>query len=72
MSKFGLMLPHINIILSLMMVTFYIINMYNTAMGFLDNPMTDKIIMGVVIVSLISSIRTVILQRKIYANVPPM
>lgn len=58
------MLPHINIIISCMMITFFVIDRYNTAMAFINNNITKWLLLIVSILSIVNSIILICYQRK--------
>lgn len=57
-------LPHICIILSGMIVTFFIISQFNNAMGLMENDMTKAIIFILGIVAIIVSSMLISKQRR--------
>ena len=62
-------LPHINIILSLVFITLMILDWFNPYMGFLSNSISFKVLIFFGIVSIINSIILIILEKnKIRTN----
>lgn len=51
-----LILPHAVIVIALMMLTFSIINKINTAMGFINHPMTEGLLIAFAILTLLADI----------------
>ena len=54
--------PHLSLILSLMLLTFYVTDRFNTAMVFINHPMTKELITGLIILDLIVAIRLAFLR----------
>lgn len=57
-------LPHINIIIACMVLTFLIIDRFNNAMQFIENDITKGILFAFVIIAIINSIVLIVYQRK--------
>ncbi len=49
--------PHLSLILSLMLLTFYIVDRFNTAMAFINHPMTKNLIGVLILFNLFSAVR---------------
>ena len=58
------MLPHLNIIISGMYIVFYIIDVQNSAMAFINNPGTKILLLILSLGSIISSILLIAYQRS--------
>ena len=58
-------LPHINIVLAVTMLTFFVVDRYNRAMSFIDNDITKWMICVFCVTVLIEAIVTVIYRRMI-------
>lgn len=57
-------LPHINIVISGMYLVFYIIDVQNSAMAFINNDMTKLLLLFLAIGSTLSSILLIWYQRS--------
>ena len=65
MKKLFRLLPHICIVLSFVMLTFLVIDMYfNHAMGFIDNMGSKYIMMALCVFTLINSLAQIIGRYK--------
>jgi hypothetical protein len=64
MRTMAKILPHISIILSGMLIVFFVIDRFNSAMGFLDNDGAKVLIFVLSITSIINAIMLVALQRR--------
>lgn len=64
MKKILSILPHINIIIACMVLTFLIIDRFNNAMQFIENDITKGILFVFVFIAIINSIVLIIYQRK--------
>jgi hypothetical protein len=58
-------MPHISIILSGMLIVFFIIDRFNSAMGFLDNDGAKILILLLGVTSIINSIMLIAHQRRL-------
>lgn len=58
-------LPHINIVLAVTMLTFFVVDRYNRAMSFIDNDITKWMLCVFCATVLIEAIATVIYRRMI-------
>ena len=58
------MLPHLNIIISGMYIVFYIIDVQNSVMAFINNPGTKILLLILSLGSIISSILLIAYQRS--------
>lgn len=56
--------PHFSLILSLMLLTFYITDRFNTAMAFINHPMTKSLIVVLATFNLLSAVRLAFLKEK--------
>ncbi|MEG1560458.1 MAG: hypothetical protein RRY79_00120 [Clostridia bacterium] len=65
MKKLATILPHILIILSGMFLTFLTIDIFNSAMGFINNDITKTLMFVFCILTVITSILFISLQRRI-------
>lgn len=65
MKRMIRVLPHITIILSLMFIVFWILDQYNPLMNFVNSRISNILLLVFCILSLLTSIVTVILDRKI-------
>ncbi len=57
-------LPHGTIVLSAMFITFWILDIYNPRMNFLDSVASKKLLLIFCILSLLNAIITVVLDRR--------
>ena len=57
-------LPHLTIILSLMFITFWILDIYNPLMNFLSSDLSKGLLLLLCISALITAMITVALDRK--------
>ncbi len=57
-------LPHGAIILSLMMIVFYILDQFNDAMAFINNRITKSLLLILSIVSIINAINIIAYHRR--------
>ncbi len=64
MKKLITVLPHINIIIACVVLTFLIIDRLNSAMQFIENDITKGILLVFVIVTIVNSIVLMVYQRK--------
>ncbi len=64
--KFNLrdILPHGAIILSLMMIVFYILDQFNDAMAFINNRITKSLLLILSLVSIINAINLIAYHRR--------
>lgn len=62
--QFRDILPHGAIILSLMMVVFYILDQFNDAMAFINNRITKSLLLILSIVSIINAIQIIAYHRR--------
>lgn len=64
--KFNLrdILPHGAIILSLMMIVFYILDQFNDAMAFINNRITKSLLIILSLVSIINAINLIAYHRR--------
>lgn len=58
-------LPHINIVLAVTMLTFFVVDRYNRAMSFIDNDITKWMLCAFCVTVLAEAILTVIYRRMI-------
>jgi len=63
MRLFGL-ISHAIIILSLMMITFFITDRFNGAMAFINNDITKALLLALSVLSIIHSVYLIRLQRR--------
>ncbi|HWT74218.1 MAG TPA: hypothetical protein VN258_05790 [Mobilitalea sp.] len=64
MKRIIRILPHITIILSLMFITFWILDIYNPLMNFIGSDISKVLLLIFCIAALITSILAVALDRK--------
>jgi hypothetical protein len=64
MKRFIRIIPHITIILSLMFLTFWILDQYNPMMNFLNSNLSKLLLLIFCISSFITAIIAVVLDRK--------
>lgn len=57
-------LPHLTIILSIMFLTFWILDYFNPMMSFLDNSISHVLLFLFCLLSLVTSILLIALERK--------
>lgn len=62
--KISKILPHIAITISFMLMTFVVIDYFNSAMNFINNDATKILMFVLSLVSVINSILLIRLQRK--------
>ncbi|MBR3837135.1 MAG: hypothetical protein IKJ74_03230 [Clostridia bacterium] len=58
------LLPHITLILSLMLLTFFVIDQFNEAMAFLDNTITKWLLGITSLLTVILSVLAILRQPK--------
>ncbi|MBR7164853.1 MAG: hypothetical protein IKD18_01105 [Clostridia bacterium] len=58
------LLPHITLILSLMLLTFFVIDQFNEAMAFLDNTITKWLLAITAFLTVILSVLAIFRQSK--------
>ncbi len=61
---FAALLPHLTLILSLMILTFFVIDQFNEAMAFLNNAITKWLICVFSVLTMILSVSSVISGEK--------
>lgn len=64
MNKLIKILPHFTIALSVMFITFWVLDILNPIMNFIDNSISNKLLLIFCIFSFSTSIITVYLDRK--------
>ncbi len=64
MKTVGRILPHVSIVLSGMLVVFFVLDRFNPSMGYLDNPGERALLLGLAITSVANAILLIQLQRK--------
>jgi hypothetical protein len=64
MKTIAKVLPHVAIILSGMLIVFFVIDRFNSAMGFLDNDAAKILIFVLGITSILNSIMLIAYQRR--------
>ncbi len=57
-------IPHACIILSTMLIVFYVVDRFNTAMAFIDNKITKTLILVLGILSVLTSVMLIAFQRR--------
>lgn len=58
------LLPHVCIILAGMYITFYVIDQYNTAMGYMNDPKTKILTFFLSVVAIVVSAMLIYKQRR--------
>ncbi len=61
---FDRLLPHITLILSLMLVTFFVIDRFNEAMAFLNNDITKFLVLILSLICLVGSVCRIVSRHK--------
>ena len=61
---FKLLLPHITLILSLMLITFFVIDRFNEAMAFLNNDITKALVLVLSLICLFGSVCRIVSRYK--------
>ena len=64
MSVIRKLLPHANIILALMFVTFFIVDKFNGAMNFLGNDISKGLLLALALVSIVNACFVIQDNRK--------
>ena len=67
-SLFWATLPHITLILSLMLLTFFVIDLVNESMAFLDNAMTKSLLAVQAAFTVLLSVRCAVKTAKSQKN----
>lgn len=57
-------IPHAIIVLSLMMITFYITDRYNRAMAFINNDITKALILVLAVLAIAESVYVIYIYRR--------
>ena len=57
-------LPHSAIIISLMMILFYILDQFNDAMAFINNRITKGLLLALAIISILNAINIIAAHRR--------
>ena len=57
-------LPHSAIIISLMMIVFYILDQFNDAMAFINNRITKGLLLALAIISILNAINVIAHHRR--------
>ena len=57
-------LPHSAIVISLMMILFYILDQFNDAMAFINNRMTKTLLLILAIISILNAINVISHHRR--------
>lgn len=57
-------LPHAAIVLSCMMIVFFILDKFNDAMAFINNDITKTLLLILAVISVINSIALIAAHRK--------
>lgn len=58
------LLPHAAILLSNMMIVFFVLDRFNTAMGFIDNEITKWLILALSVISIANSVALISSARR--------
>lgn len=64
MKRIIRILPHVTIILSLMFIVFWILDLYNPQMNFINSDLSKTLLLILCISSLVTAILTVYLDRR--------
>lgn len=64
MKKIKNLLPHILLILSLIFITFMILDEYNPTMEFINNSVSNKLFWVFCILSVINAVVSIVVSRK--------
>lgn len=64
MNRFGKILPHITIIFAGMFIVFWILDVLNPTMNFINRKISNKLLLIFCILSIITSIMNVYYERK--------
>jgi hypothetical protein len=65
MKPIAKLLPHVGIILSGMLIVFFVVDRFNSAMGFFDNDAAKILICALGVVSIANSILLIAHQRRL-------
>ena len=57
-------LPHSAIIISLMMIIFYVLDQFNDAMAFINNRITKGLLLALAIISILNAINIIAAHRR--------
>jgi len=57
-------LPHSAIIISLMMIVFYVLDQFNDAMAFINNRITKGLLLALAIISILNAINVIAHHRR--------
>ena len=64
MNRFGKILPHITIILAGMFIVFWILDVLNPTMNFINRKISNKLLLIFCILAIVTSIMNVYYERK--------
>ena len=64
MERLKKIIPHLNIVFSSMFIVFYVIDRVNSAMNFLTDPLSKAVLLAFCIVSIVTSVLLIAMQRK--------
>ncbi len=64
MKALARVLPHLTIILSGMLLVFFVLDQFNPAMGYLDNPAERVLLIVLAVTSIINAVLLVACQRR--------
>ncbi len=66
MKRISKILPHISIVISFMLMTIFIVDKFNSALGLTDNPTTKWLMFALSVTSLVCAIMLIHTQRSEY------
>ncbi len=69
MKQFAVALPHVSIILAAVMIVFFVIDRFNSAMAFLNNDGAKVLLLILSSTSIINAIRLIAYQRHEHAAI---
>lgn len=58
------LIPHAMIVISLMMITFYITDRYNRAMAFINNDITKALLLVLAVLAIVQSVYVIYSERR--------
>ncbi|MGM9636727.1 MAG: hypothetical protein ACI3YK_01940 [Eubacteriales bacterium] len=64
------LIPHVNIILSLFLITCFIVDRYNRAMAFINNDFTKITLLVLAVLVIVQSVCQIVKNRRESQNLP--
>lgn len=64
MKVLARILPHVTLVLSGMLLVFFVLDRYNPAMGYLDNPGERILLLVLAVTSIVNAVLLVACQRR--------